>query len=123
MNPIICRKSTDGVVMFVCPGCTDFVRKHPHEHRALGSGESTQVVYHGVWTQAPNQRGAKWGWNGSLESPTFTPSILLHGTKGTDGQILQPRCHSFVTDGKIRFLSDCEHALRGQTVDLPEDPS
>ena len=30
------------------------------------------------------------------------------------------RCHSFVTDGRIQFLSDCTHALAGQTVDLPD---
>lgn len=52
-----------------------------------------------------------WGWNGSDESPTFTPSILCQGEK---------RCHSFVTDGKIRFLSDCDHELAGQTVELPD---
>lgn len=32
----------------------------------------------------------------------------------------QPKhvCHSFVTDGKIQFLSDCTHDLAGQTVDM-----
>ena len=29
-------------------------------------------------------------------------------------------CHSFVTDGKIQFLSDCTHGLAGQTVELSE---
>ncbi len=29
-------------------------------------------------------------------------------------------CHSFVTDGRIQFLSDCTHPLAGQTVDIPE---
>lgn len=29
-------------------------------------------------------------------------------------------CHSFVTDGRIQFLSDSTHDLAGQTVDLPE---
>jgi hypothetical protein len=28
------------------------------------------------------------------------------------------RCHSFITDGKIEFLSDCTHSLAGQTVEL-----
>jgi hypothetical protein len=38
-----------------------------------------------------------------------------------DGKpIYTPRCHSFVTDGRIQFLSDSTHALAGQTVDLPE---
>jgi hypothetical protein len=32
-------------------------------------------------------------------------------------------CHSFVTDGKIQFLSDCTHALAGQTVALPDWPT
>jgi hypothetical protein len=29
-------------------------------------------------------------------------------------------CHSFVTDGRIQFLTDSNHALAGQTVDLPD---
>lgn len=29
-------------------------------------------------------------------------------------------CHSFVTDGKIRFLNDCTHDKAGQILDLPE---
>jgi hypothetical protein len=55
-----------------------------------------------------------WSWNGSVENPTFSPSVLAIGPN--------LRCHSFVTDGKIQFLSDSKHALAGQTVDLPEWP-
>ena len=59
----------------------------------------------------------KWGWNGSLEKPTFTPSLLVNPSlpPGADG-----RCHSFITDGRIRFLGDCGHDLKNQTVDLLE---
>ena len=32
------------------------------------------------------------------------------------------RCHSFVTDGKIRFLGDSTHKLKGQTVPLTPPP-
>lgn len=55
-----------------------------------------------------------WTWNGSLEKPTFNPSLLVgqHDPK--------IRCHSYVREGRIEFLSDCHHALAGQTVDLPE---
>lgn len=55
-----------------------------------------------------------WLWNGNAEQPTFSPSILttMHGH----------RCHSFIRDGKIEFLNDCTHELKGQTVDLPELP-
>jgi hypothetical protein len=30
------------------------------------------------------------------------------------------RCHSFVKDGKIQFMFDSGHALKGQTVDIPD---
>lgn len=58
-----------------------------------------------------------WKFDGSLEHPTFTPSMLVHYPWGDPPQNMI--CHSFVTAGKIRFLDDCTHALKGQTVDLP----
>lgn len=76
--------------------------------------------------------GPVWSWNGSLDRPTLAPSILVQGTVPiTDserdrilaGEKIEPRalvCHSFVRDGRIEYLGDCTHALKGQTVDLPE---
>lgn len=55
----------------------------------------------------------RWQFNGNLESPTFSPSMLARWPKNNV-------CHSFVTDGKIRFLNDCTHDKAGQTLDLPE---
>ncbi|MFD1952110.1 DUF6527 family protein [Sphingomonas arantia] len=66
--------------------------------------------------------GPRWGWNGDAVRPTFTPSILV-GYNGSDAGVdgAPPEtCHSFVVDGRIQFLSDCTHALTGQTVDIPE---
>lgn len=60
----------------------------------------------------------KWTWNGSLALPTLSPSLLV--TWPRVGTVADGRCHSFVRDGRIQFLSDCTHALAGQTVDLPE---
>lgn len=57
-----------------------------------------------------------WKWNGSLEKPTLAPSYLIHRA----GHPEERRCHSFITDGKIQFLDDCHHELKGQTVDLPD---
>ena len=54
-----------------------------------------------------------WGFNDDYEKPTITPSILVHNAF---------HCHSYITDGRIQFLGDCKHALKGQTVDLPELP-
>jgi len=53
-----------------------------------------------------------WTQTGTSERPTLSPSILHSSRTG-------PRCHSFVKDGQIQFLGDCDHALAGQTVDLP----
>lgn len=80
--------------VFHCPGCS---YEHPFE------------------VKAPNGQG--WTWNGSLNHPTFSPSLLVYGSGEPGGT---PRCHSFVRDGKIQFLSDCGHKLAGQTVDLPD---
>ena len=91
----ILRKSTEGV-SFHCPGCN---RRH---HIRTG----------------PNG----WVWNGDAEKPTFQPSILVTypgKDAGADGA--PPAvCHSFVTDGQIQFLGDCFHALKGQTVEIPD---
>jgi hypothetical protein len=97
------------VVHFWCPGCEDV---------------------HGVMVEAPNG----WGWNGDLELPTFTPSVKVGGIQWTtDSGFYKLNhssvnagaeicCHSFVTDGRIRFLTDSTHQLAGQTVDLPPWP-
>lgn len=66
----------------------------------------------------------RWTFNGDHEKPTFRPSMLVHGwkTDGTElpGYRIQKRCHSFVTDGKIQYLDDCEHEMRGKTVELED---
>lgn len=56
----------------------------------------------------------RWTFNGDFEKPTFSPSMLVN----KDRQ--ESRCHSFVTDGKIQYLSDCFHDLAGQTIDLQD---
>lgn len=91
-------KQLDTLIRFRCPGC-----------------ERDHFIQHGA------DSGPNWGWNGSLDKPTFTPSVLVTypgADAGVDGA--PPAvCHSFVTDGRIQFLGDCTHSLAGQTVDLP----
>lgn len=53
-----------------------------------------------------------WEWNKDTKKPTLRPSILTHGGNKEE------RCHSYVTDGKIKFLPDCTHEFAGKTVDL-----
>jgi hypothetical protein len=83
---------------------------------------------HGVYTyQAPVKKDSKgnviegkvvpvWGYNGNEEKPTFTPSILAQWEEGPNN--VKKVCHSFVTDGNIRYLNDCTHHLKGKTVEL-----
>lgn len=65
------------------------------------------VVLHGPRSGTPC-----WTWNGNVEHPTLRPSIL--------SECPPHRCHTFVADGRVQFLSDCSHELAGQTVDLLE---
>ncbi|HEY0889311.1 MAG TPA: DUF6527 family protein [Nocardioides sp.] len=102
----LARDSAGGaeLVIFRCPGCDD-------NHR----------ISVGTWT-----------FNGDLERPTFSPSVLVSGVQWDEGSgFRKPShagvapgapivCHSYVTDGRIQFLGDCTHVLAGQTVDLPE---
>ena len=59
-----------------------------------------------------------WSFNGDLEKPTINPSIKTSGYNEEEG--IKYICHSFVRSGKIEFLSDCTHAFRNETVDLPD---
>ena len=60
----------------------------------------------------PRREVNGWQFNGDVERPTFTPSVL---ERYGDSEVN----HYFVTDGRIQFLADCTHELAGQTVDLP----
>lgn len=82
---------------FHCPGCGN---DHAFTCGERGPGEP--------------ERSPRWNFNGSFDKPTFTPSLLCNK------DYPDSRCHSFVTDGKIQFLQDCWHSLKGQTVELPE---
>ena len=108
MSGVVVKKWSGGGqegLHFWCPGCQE-----AHTIRTAPDG---------------------WGWNGDLEKPTFTPSVKVAGRRRiTDaeharimaGETIETEptcCHSFVTHGRILFLSDCTHSLAGQTVDLP----
>jgi hypothetical protein len=80
-------------LLWWCPGC-----KMPHSVPVNGP------------------RG--WTWDGNLERPTLSPSVLIRMPSGAPPK--QRICHSFVRDGRMDFLSDCTHKLAGQTVELEE---
>ena len=79
-------------IVFHCPGC-----KQGHSIPVTGS--------------------RAWEWNGSFDKPTITPSIFVN--RGSSNPTA-PECHSHVIDGNIQFCNDCNHALVGKTVELPD---
>jgi hypothetical protein len=78
-------------VSFHCPGCG-----YQHPVRVKATAEPV------------------WKWNQSMEEPTFWPSIMVNRDDPAS------RCHSFVVNGKIQFLKDSYHNLKGQTVEIPD---
>lgn len=76
--------------VFYCPGCK---------------------CSHSVTINHKNEVGASWSFSGTLENPTFAPSVLIKVNEKT-------LCHLFVREGFIEFLNDCSHALRGKKVKM-----
>jgi hypothetical protein len=73
--------------------------------------------HHGVWTTNKNRSNAIWDFNGDVEHPTVSPSILVRWTREKGNDIV---CHSFIRNGFIEYLSDSSHFLAGKTVELTD---
>jgi len=92
-KPAKLHRVADDFYAFHCPGC----------------GNAHAVTVNGKI----NSSGASWTWNGSMDKPTFTPSINCNPGSPEN------HCHSWVRNGMIEFLGDCHHSLAGQTVEIP----
>jgi hypothetical protein len=110
------RVLSDGMLSFWCKGCN---------------------CYHAI--PIDSNKTHSWTFNGNYDKPTISPSILVktgryrsehtgdcwctyyqkHPDEEQDFKCSV--CHSFITDGKIQYLSDCTHNLVGQTIELEED--
>jgi len=106
-----------GMLVFQCPACGNC---------------------HNVLVEGATRPGPRWGWNGSMDAPTFTPSIKVTSKHYPSGgafpmddeharviageqlKAIDHVCHSFVRDGRIEYCGDSTHKLAGQTVELPE---
>lgn len=60
----------------------------------------------------------RWTFNGDYDKPTFKPSIHIKANPRKGKKITI--CHSFITNGSIRYLGDCRHDLKNKTVELPD---
>lgn len=115
----ILRNGVGGRLSWWCPGCS-------MAHQVITEGEDA------------------WGWNGSADKPSFSPSVKVqwsslsqaaqekdhafyarHGRHMTPAELPYDQhyvCHSYVTDGQMQFLHDCTHHLVGQAVQIPDWP-
>lgn len=99
-----------GQYAFYCPGC------------------KTKHVY---TTSECAEAKLQWKFNGDLDKPSFTPSLLNRWGKHVDANWQEPKgtapdggwsgiCHLFVTDGKIIYCSDSTHAYAGKTIEMED---
>lgn len=113
-----------------------FIRLSPKLIKRIGWHFPINVAHHAHWCPAcggmhdfaveqPFSNGARWGWDGSVVAPTFTPSMNIRIGPFTteDGRAGEfDVCHYFLRGGRLEYLGDCTHNLKGQTVDLPDIP-
>ena len=84
------------VLCFRCPGCAEMFDNDGYHMIPVNTTEHSPA----------------WSFNGNLEAPTLSPSIL---TSKNDPQ----KCHSYLKDGVFEFLNDSTHSLAGQRVEMP----
>lgn len=111
------RRVTEGelayqTLMFWCPGC-----ERPGDDGQMFGGLHMLPVNSTL-------KSPSWEWDGDLQAPTLSPSILSRYDYFT-GPDTAPRaviCHSYLRDGIFEFLGDCTHPLAGRKVSMPELP-
>ena len=93
------------------------------EPRILHKLNTPDGIFHGWAIMCPGCGFAhvfdqRWTFDGNMEAPTFDSSMLVHRSRNWPAEFAHGRCHSFVRQGRIEFLKDCDHDLAGQTVKL-----
>ena len=69
-----------------------------------------------------------WSWDGNVERPTLSPSMLCFTVHDEDGETLpsgqrRTLCHYFLRAGVLEYCADTPHALSGKSVVLPDLPA
>ena len=115
MPKVMLRDVVDGdlryqCLMFVCPGCI-----------AMFGDPDTGLHMLTVNTEISKP---SWSFDGNLDWPTVSPSILTwKGPPPVEGEPdTRGRCHSMLEKGEFRYLGDSTHSLAGQTVPMPDLP-
>lgn len=92
---------------FWCPGC---------DMNGRGGLHMLPVNTGGV-------KSPSWDFDGNLELPTLSPSILTRSEfRFSRGETEPFVCHSFLKAGVFEFLGDCTHRYANQRVPIPDLP-
>lgn len=82
--------------------------------------------------------GPQWTFDGNAASPTFSPSMKITGkqierdeggkwtgewVRDQNGNAVDYCCHYILTAGVLNYCGDSTHALKGQSVPLPDLPA
>jgi hypothetical protein len=106
------KENNKGYYSFECPGCG---------------------LTHNIPTEQSDST-LKWQFNGDVDNPTFSPSLLNRWGKEAEPNFKEPaepfgegapgswsgRCHLFITNGQIQFCQDSTNALAGKTVEMAQ---
>lgn len=67
-----------------------------------------------------NDKGPSWTWDGNIDAPTFSPSMLIRWGKHCDPKCEYEGgvCHYILTAGIINYCGDCTHDMKGQSVPM-----
>jgi len=78
-------------------------------------------ILHKFYVNSFGLNKARWTWNGDINRPTFSPSLIITISSG-DKNKSDIRCHSFLKNGIWEYLNDCTHEMAGKKVPLPDLP-
>lgn len=87
------RKTTTGYSHW-CPGCKRL---------------------HMIATKQEEENSVVWTFNGDVEKPSFSPSVIVE----KDGKTV---CHYVLINGVLVYCADCTHELASKTIPLPVLP-
>jgi len=98
-------------------------------HKILGEGKPGESFWfwcpgcktnHRFVTKlAEGETGPCWSFDGNLEAPTFSPSLLYNRDGGDPAKGVH-RCHLFLRKGMVEYLPDCTHEYAGKTIPVQD---
>jgi hypothetical protein len=127
----ITRITSNGLLSFWCPGCKElhavpFASSWPGARWGWNGDRERPTLTPSILTTSGHFcPGFKQGEACWCTYNARNPAVLLSDLPACAEHAPKPeppftcgRCHTFVKNGQIEFLSDCTHELAGKTVNM-----